>query len=88
MPEAGVRELKAQASQIIRRVRERRSRYIITYRGRPVAVLLPLEAAPAGGAAPAAEASAWQELERLGALIGRGWRAPLSSAELLSQMRR
>ncbi len=88
MPEAGVRELKAQASQIVRRVRERKTRYIITYRGRPVAVLLPLESAPTGGAGPAGEESAWRELERLGALIGKGWRAPVSSAELLSEMRR
>lgn len=88
MPEAGVRELKAQASEIVRRVRERKARYIITYRGRPVAILQPLEGVPPGEAAPAIEASAWQELERLGALIGKGWRAPVSSAELLSKMRR
>src|SRR3990172_6907201 len=88
MPEAGVRELKAQASEIVRRVRERKARYIITYRGRPVAVLLPLEGASTEEAAPAGGASAWQELERLGALIGKGWRAPVSSAELLSGMRR
>lgn len=87
MPEAGVRELKTQASQIVRRVRERKARYVITYRGRPVAVLLPLEGAPLA-AAPAGEGSAWSDLERLGAVIGKGWRARQTSAELLSEMRR
>ncbi len=86
MPEAGVRELKARASEIIRRVRDRRLRYIITYRGRPVAVLAPLEGSTTTETARGGEA--WRELERLGAEIGKGWRAPVSSAELLSGMRR
>ena len=33
MPEVGVRELKIRASEILRNVRERRARYVITYRG-------------------------------------------------------
>lgn len=86
MPEAGVRELKARASEIVRRVRERRARYIITYRGRPVAVLAPLETSTTTETGRGGEA--WRELERLGAEIGKGWRAPVSSAELLSGMRR
>ena len=46
MTEAGVRDLKVRASEILRDVRERRARYVITYRGRPVAMLVPLEAVP------------------------------------------
>lgn len=30
----------------------------------------------------------WEELIQLGEEIGRGWQSPLTSAELLSQMRR
>jgi len=87
MPDIGVRELKAHASEIVRAVRERNARYIVTYRGRPVGVLAPLEAAPydAGGEAAA---GAWEELTRLGEEIGRGWQSPLTSAELLADMRR
>ena len=48
MAQVGVRELKARASEIIRAVRERRARYVITYRGRPVGVLLPLDEASRG----------------------------------------
>lgn len=39
----GVRELKTHASKIMRKVREERVGYTITYRGKPVGVLLPLE---------------------------------------------
>jgi hypothetical protein len=34
------------------------------------------------------DTAAWDELTRLGEEIGRGWRSPLTSAELLSDMRR
>ena len=88
--EVGVRELKARASAIIREVREQRARYLTTYRGRPVALLIPLEesglsALPAAGEATMA---AWDDLVRLGEDIGREWRSPLTSAEVLSEMRR
>jgi len=90
MPDVGVRELKTRASEIVRSVRERRARYIITYRGRPVAVLTPLELPAQNGALTSGDESsgAWDELTRLGEEIGRGWQSPLTSAELLSQTRR
>ena len=87
MPEAGIRELKIRASEILRRVRERKARYIITYRGRPVAVLGPMEASPAPEGGPP-DASAWQRLEQLGEEIGKGWRSSKSGADLLSASRR
>ena len=90
MPDVGVRELKTHASEIVRNVRERRARYTITYRGEAVGVLIPLEqprAEPAIGGPDSGE-SAWDELVRLGQEIGRGWRSPLTSTELLSEMRR
>ena len=90
MTEIGIRELKARASQIIRNVRERRARYLITHRGRPVGVLLPLEEARMVPPAPTGEpgATAWEELTRLGEEIGKGWRSSLTSTEMLSEMRR
>lgn len=85
----GIRELKAQASEIIREVRERRARYTITYRGRPVAVLLPLDSETQAETLTAHhETAAWDELSRLGEEIGREWKSPQTSAELLSEMRR
>jgi prevent-host-death family protein len=90
MPDVGIRELKARASEIIQNVRERRARYIITYRGRPVGLLMPLDEVRATPLPPAGESgtAVWEELTRLGEEIGRGWRSPLTSAELLSGMRR
>ena len=90
MPDIGVRELQARASEIVRSVRERRARYTITYRGKPVGVLIPLEQ-PAPETQIGDEgsaASAWDELVRLGEEIGRRWLLPLTGAELLSEMRR
>jgi len=89
MPDVGVRELKIRASEIVRDVREHRARYIITYRGRPVGILAPLDVAPQGEALSGEQsATAWEELTRLGEEIGRGWQSPLTGAELLSEMRR
>ena len=42
MPMIGVRELREHTADILRRVREEKEEYIITYKGRPVALLLPL----------------------------------------------
>lgn len=43
MPEIGVRQLKNEASEIIRSVREQKTEYIITLRGEPVSVLIDYE---------------------------------------------
>ncbi len=88
MPEIGIRELKARASEIVRAVRDRRARYTVTYRGRPVGVLVPLGEAPPAEATDEAAPAAWEELTQLGEEIGQGWASPQTSAELLSEMRR
>jgi len=43
MPRVGVRDLKNRASEILRSVREEGAEYVITYQGRPTAVLLPVD---------------------------------------------
>ena len=43
MPKIGIRELKEQATAVVRRVREEGLEYVITLRGVPVAVILPVE---------------------------------------------
>jgi len=90
MPEIGVRELKIHTSEIIRAVRERRARYLITYRGKPVGVLLPLGEIELQEVLLAGEqgAAVWEELVVLGQDIGDGWQSDLTGAELLSEMRR
>jgi prevent-host-death family protein len=89
MPEIGVRELKARASEIIRAVRDRRARYLVTYRGRPVGVLMPLdESKREEASSPGEGQAAWEDLVALGQEIGRGWRSDMSGADVLSEMRR
>ncbi len=84
MEEIGIRELKARASEVVRAVKERRARYIITQRGRPVAVLVPLDALP-----PQPDADEiWARLEELGKEIARNWQSEKSAVEILSEMRR
>ncbi len=85
MATVGVRELKTHASEIVRQVREAGVSYTVTYRGEPVGLLSPL---PTTGGVAEADDSAWAELERLGEEIAHGWQAPVSSTELLSEMRR
>ena len=87
MADIGMRDLKTRASQIVREVKEQRKRYTITRRGRPVALLVPLEE-PGALQAPEKSATAWDDLVRLGEEIGEGWQASESSTELLSEMRR
>ncbi len=86
MPEVGVRQLKARASEILRDVRDRRVQYTITYRGRPIGALVPLEETRVGEQHGGTDA--WDELSRLGREISEGWQSPLTSAEILSEMRR
>ena len=89
MPDVGVRELKTHASEIVREVRESGASYVITYRGKPVGVLMPLdEPGPTSHDAGEAAESAWDALTRLGEEIGREWQSSLTSADLLSEMRR
>jgi prevent-host-death family protein len=94
MARVGVRELKNQATEIIRNVRENQAEYVVTYHGRPVAVLLPVDQgwleAEARRAAEAATPSedVWAELEALRQEIGRSWRSDKSAVELISEQRR
>ena len=94
MPRVGVRELKNQTTEILRDVRENRAEYVITYRGRPVAVLLPVseawleaetrrvvEAATSGK-------NVWTELEALRQEINQGWRSDKTASGRISERRR
>lgn len=90
----GVRELKNQATEILRQVRENRAEYVVTYYGRPVAVLLPVddewldeEAQRAAEAATPSDETA-AELESLREEIDRSWRSNKTAVELVSEQRR
>jgi len=85
MSDIGVRELKIHASEIVRMVKEKRARYVVTHRGRPVAVIIPVEEAQPD---PKNGISAWDELVLLGQQISQEWQSKQTSTEILSNMRR
>ena len=80
----GVRELKQQASELVRLVRETGSQVQVTYRGKVVALLIPVERSRE----PEQEAQAWMELDRLAAEIGVRWPAGISAEQAVSEDRR
>ena len=94
MGRVGVRELKNQTTEIIRDVRENRAEYVVTYRGRPVAVLLPVgegwlddETQRAIETAAPGE-DVWTELEALRQEIGQSWKSEKTGVELVAEQRR
>lgn len=90
----GARGLKNQATEMLRQVRENRAEDVVTYYGRPVAVLLPVDEEwldeetkrAAEAAAPGDEVAT--ELERLGQEIDRSWKSDKTAVELVSEQRR
>lgn len=94
MPQVGIRELKNDASEIIRAVREERAEYVVTLRGRPVAVIVPVaegwQEAEAERAAGAVRENA-AFLDRMAALraeIAAKWQSDKTGVELLEELRR
>jgi prevent-host-death family protein len=82
--EIGIRELKKRVSEIVRAVKEDRARYVITQRGKPAALIIPLDAEP-----PVDKGDdVWERLVKLGEEIGKGWQSEKSAVEILSEMRR
>lgn len=90
MPQIGIRELKTRTSEIMRQVRDQRARYVITYRGQPVGILLPLDKTDLEERllTEPSLADPWEELIELGQKIGRDWQTTQTGAEILSDMRR
>jgi prevent-host-death family protein len=84
MEEIGIRELKARASDVVRAVKEERARYVVTQRGEPVALIIPLDALPTNKSGD----EVWERLMQLGEEISKGWKSEESAVEILSEMRR
>ena len=88
MPQIGIRELKTKASQLVRNIRKRKTRYVVTLRGRPVALLTPLEEPPAALPPQTQTQNTWDELTRLGKLMAKSGASQAHSSDVLSDMRR
>jgi prevent-host-death family protein len=88
----GVRKLREQTSEVIRRVRQDRAEYVVTYQGRPVAVILPLDAGQAEKemvqASKKAVLDSWERYERLAEELRRAWPTDLSTQDVIDAIRR
>jgi len=85
MEEIGVRELKENTSEVLRRVREVGESYTVTYRGRAVAQLVPV----ASEQEQEAEwEKIWAEMDETAAEIGKKWPKGVSAVEAVREQRR
>jgi prevent-host-death family protein len=86
----GVRELKTHAARILRQVREARTSYLLTHRGRAIGVILPVDSE--GEASHAAEAidatAAWEAFLRAGRRLEGRFASGVGGVRVLSDMRR
>ena len=81
MVTVGVRELKQRASELIRWVRESGDEIQVTLHGKVVARILPV------GPTPQDTRSAWDDLDRLAAEIGKRWPEGVSAAQAVDEGR-
>jgi prevent-host-death family protein len=84
----GVRELKNQASRLVRSVREEMAEYIITVQGEPVAVLRPFTEEDGQKLRQTEMDKALAEMETLAQQVAAAWRSPKSGLELIDEQRR
>jgi prevent-host-death family protein len=82
--EVGIRELKARASELVRAVKEERARYVITQRGKPAALIIPLDAALPDKSGD----QVWDRLDQMGAEISKSWKGNKSAVQILAEIRR
>lgn len=84
MVTVGIRELKQQASELVRKVREDGVEVQITYHGKVVALLVPVAEADQ----KEQEANAWMDIDHLAAEIGARWPKGLSASQAIEENRR
>jgi prevent-host-death family protein len=92
MPIIGVRELREQTADVLRKVREERAEYIVTHQGRPVAMLLPVavEAVEQAmlRAGRDALAASWHTYASLADSIRAAWPKGRTTQDVLNELRR
>lgn len=81
----GVRELKQHTTQILRQVRQRSVEIQITYRGRIIARLLPVQLRKS---TPRRRSPVWTDLDELAAEIGARWPTKVSAVDAVREGRR
>ena len=79
----GIRELKQQASELVRRVREKGDKVQVTFHGKVVALLIPVESIE-----KKANTRAWDDLDQLASEIAARWPDGISAVEAIAENRR
>lgn len=85
--EIGIRELKNQASRIVRQVREESVEYIITHHGHPVAVLRPFNEADEEAIEKQRSMELWHQMLEIGRTMVEREPEAESAVSILSDMR-
>lgn len=70
----GVRQLKNEATQIVRAVRDERAQFVITVNGQPVATLRPYSERDIAGLQRTQVAAEMAAIDGLAGEVGRRWR--------------
>ncbi|MBI4287253.1 MAG: type II toxin-antitoxin system prevent-host-death family antitoxin [Chloroflexi bacterium] len=84
MEQIGSRELKQKASEVLRRVREGGETISITYRGRIVARLVPVNKKTE----KAETLGVWADMDEVAAEIGARWPVGVTAAKAVREQRR
>jgi prevent-host-death family protein len=92
MPLIGVRELRNRTSEVLRQVREEGAEYVVTYQGRPIAVLLPVDEerieAVMVQVGKQSMTGGWEAYAQLAEQTREAWPAEKRTQELLNEIRR
>ena len=92
MPLIGIRELRERASEVLRQVREEKAEYVITYQGRPVALLMPVDEETIEAAMVEAGkqhvVGGWEHYARLAEQVRQAWPPEQGTQDLLDEIRR
>ena len=84
----GVRELKNQASRVIRSVREEMAEYVVTLRGEPVALLRPLTSEDEQRLRVEEVDATLKQMRSLASEVAAAWTSDKGASELLAEQRR
>ncbi len=88
----GVRELRQHTSDLLRKLREEKAEYIITYQGRPVALLLPLDQEAVEETllqlGKRGARQGWEAYTQAAERVRAAWAADVDTQSLLDDLRR
>lgn len=88
METIGVRDLKNNATRIVRTVREAHAEYVVTVHGEPAAVLRPFGPDDAERLRSAAIEQYLARMDEVAEEVGGAWVSPKSGVELVEEQRR